>query len=177
MGRLFFVVFVGTSKWIRSRITKSFLRPPLRYGLQKPKCSRPRLACFSSLCYEKHGSAFRIPTQPVRRHCCFTPTKIEKTGKKPVFSILVGVPGFLFLRSAHIVPSIHDIFAELPQSHGLLLRPMAQKFRSNPDLRIKTKITSKKLVIFVFVGVPGFEPGVAPSQTGNVSRYTTLRYI
>ena len=27
------------------------------------------------------------------------------------------------------------------------------------------------------VGAPGFEPGVARSQSGNVSRYTTLRYL
>lgn len=40
--------------------------------------------------------------------------------------------GILFLRFAHIIPGIHNIFAKLIQSHGLLLRPTAQKFRSIP---------------------------------------------
>ncbi|KKP74856.1 MAG: hypothetical protein UR79_C0002G0211 [Candidatus Campbellbacteria bacterium GW2011_GWD1_35_49] len=32
----------------RSRVTKSFVHSSLRYELQKPKCSRPRLVCFAS---------------------------------------------------------------------------------------------------------------------------------
>ena len=63
----------------------------------------------------------------------------------------------------------------LLQSHGLLLRPMAQKFRSNPTIDKTEKMTVKKTVIFSVAEEVGFEPtkGVNPYRFSRAAPSTT----
>jgi hypothetical protein len=58
----------------------------------------------------------------------------------PIVRIEMPLAGILFHHFTHIVPSIHNIFAKLTQSHGLLLYPPAQKFRSIPAKVAKIKL-------------------------------------
>lgn len=109
-----------------------------------------------------------------------THSDIIKTPIRGVY--YVGVPGFghdrivIYFGLSSSYNSLRPDPVSRSRYHSTTLR-LSHPRRKQGSLLAHSDKEKTPIGVNFFVGVPGFEPGVARTQNENVSRYTTLRCV